>query len=60
LSKTSENILEQTALNWFEELGWQPIFGPDISPDDLACERGDYHQVKTGNPQPRNDKNFEL
>ncbi len=43
--KTSENILEQTALDWLESLGWAPAFGPDISPDGLACERQDYDQV---------------
>ena len=41
----TENTLEQTALNWFESLGWQTAFGPDISPDGPACERDDYDQV---------------
>jgi type I restriction enzyme R subunit len=56
MSKTSETILEQTALDWFESLGWQTAFGPDISPDlpapgssrqagGPACERQDYDQV---------------
>ena len=45
MSKTSENTLEQTALNWFESLGWQTAFGPDISPDGPACEREDYDHV---------------
>ena len=42
MSKTSETTLEKTALDWFETLGWQIAFGPDISPDGPACERRDY------------------
>ena len=41
----TENTLEQTALDWFSSLGWQTAFGPNISPDGPACERGDYDQV---------------
>ena len=33
MSKTSETTLEKTAMDWFETLGWQTAFGPDISPD---------------------------
>jgi type I restriction enzyme R subunit len=56
MSTLTETILEQTALDWFESLGWKTAFGPDISPDlsalglsqrigGLAYEREDYHQV---------------
>ncbi len=45
MSKTSETTLEKTALDWFENLGWQTAFGPDISPGAPACERQDYDQV---------------
>lgn len=41
----NENFLEKTALDWFQSLGWQTIFGPDISPDGPACERNNYDQV---------------
>ena len=41
----NESTLEQTALGWFESLGWQAAFGPDISPDGAALEREDYDQV---------------
>ena len=41
----TETTLEQTTLDWFESLGWQTAFGPDISPDGTACEREDYDQV---------------
>jgi type I restriction enzyme R subunit len=45
MSKTSETTLEQTALGWFESLGWQIAFGPDLNPDGPDCERRDYDQV---------------
>ena len=45
MSSMTETTLEQTALNWFESLGWQIVFGPDISPDGPSCERDDYDQV---------------
>ena len=45
MSGLSENVLEHTTLDWFESLGWQTAFGPDISPDGPACEREDYDQV---------------
>ncbi len=45
MSKTSETILEHTALDWFAAIGWQTAFGPDISPDGPARERQDYAQV---------------
>ena len=45
MGKTSETTLEMTALEWFETLGWQTTFGPDISPGGPVCERGDYDQV---------------
>lgn len=35
-----ESHLEQAALEWFEELGYEIVFGPDISPD------GDYHELE--------------
>lgn len=44
-TKTSETTLEKTALDWFEALGWQTAFGPDISPGGPAFESHDYAQV---------------
>ena len=29
----TENVLEQTALQWLKALGYEVLFGPDISPD---------------------------
>jgi len=45
MTTMTENTLEQTTLDWFESLGWQTAFGPDISPDGTACERNGYDQV---------------
>ena len=45
MSGLTETTLEQTARDWFEALGWQIAFGPDISPDGPARERQDYDQV---------------
>jgi len=45
MSKTSETTLEKMALDWFQALGWQSAFGPDISPGGSGCERGEYGQV---------------
>lgn len=41
----NETILEQTVLDWFQSLGWQTAFGPDISPGGPVCERKDYNKV---------------
>ena len=41
----NEDTIEQTALSWFQSLGWQTAFGPDFSPDGLSCEREDYDLV---------------
>ncbi|MBN1829039.1 MAG: type I restriction endonuclease subunit R [Deltaproteobacteria bacterium] len=45
MTSITEDSLEQTALDWFSSLGWDTAFGPDISPDGPAQERGNYDQV---------------
>lgn len=45
MANITETTLEQTTLDWFESLGWQTAFGPDIAPDGEAPERSDYGQV---------------
>lgn len=45
MTTITETTLEQTALDWFDSLGWKTAFGPEISPDGLACERENYDQV---------------
>jgi type I restriction enzyme R subunit len=41
----SEQELEQAALEWFEELGYEIVFGPEISPEGDYAERNDYSDV---------------
>ena len=43
--KISESILEDTALAWFESLGYSVESGPVISPGEPGAEREDYDQV---------------
>lgn len=40
-----ESEVEQTALNWFESLGYSILQGPDIAPGELMAERNDYGEV---------------
>ena len=41
----TEDHLEQLALTWFQDAGWEYCYGPDIAPDGTAPERADYRQV---------------
>lgn len=41
----TEDQLEQEALGWLAEVGYTPLYGPDIAPDGDAPERADYRQV---------------
>ncbi len=41
----TEDDLEQLALTWFQDSGWEYRCGPDIAPDGDAPERADYRQV---------------
>jgi type I restriction enzyme R subunit len=45
VSLIDENMAEQAALDWFEELGYQRVFGPDIAPQGPNQERETYKQV---------------
>jgi len=40
-----ESQLEEAALEWFEELGYEKVFGPDIAPEGEYPEREDYTEV---------------
>jgi len=40
-----ESLLERAALEWFEELGYEVAYGPDISPGGSKPERDSYSQV---------------
>ncbi len=41
----TEDHLEQLALKWFQDTGWEYCHGPDIAPDSGNPERADYKQV---------------
>ncbi|MEC9491694.1 type I restriction endonuclease subunit R [Flexistipes sp.] len=45
MGNINETSLERSVLKWFEALGWDTAFGPDISPDGKNAEREDYEQV---------------
>ncbi len=40
-----ESDLEQLALTWFQDTGWDYRAGPDIAPDSDSPQRSDYRQV---------------
>lgn len=41
----TEDQLEQEALGWLADVGYTPLFGPDIAVDGDHPERADYRQV---------------
>ena len=41
----TEDQLEQEALGWLADVGWQHRFGPDLAPDGNAPERAGYREV---------------
>ncbi|TVT54022.1 MAG: type I restriction endonuclease subunit R [Azoarcus sp. PHD] len=41
----TEDQLERETLGWLAEVGYTPLFGPDLSPDGPAQERADYRQI---------------
>ena len=45
MSKFIENDLEQAALEWFQDLGYQTQYGPDISPGGSFSERESFGDV---------------
>jgi type I restriction enzyme R subunit len=45
MSLIDESMAEQAALDWFEELGYQRVFGPDIAPQGAEQERENYKQI---------------
>lgn len=40
-----ESHLEEATIEWFDELGYEIVFGPDIAPDGEYPEREDYSDV---------------
>ncbi|TGD12082.1 type I restriction endonuclease subunit R [Brevibacterium sp. S111] len=41
----NENVVEQAALEYFAELGYHRLHGPDLAPGELASERQSYGDV---------------
>jgi len=41
----NEDLLEKTALAWFESLGYDVVYGPSIAPGEALAERDTYQQV---------------
>jgi type I restriction enzyme R subunit len=44
-SNITESIIEQAALEWFKELKYSILNGPDIAPGELLAERSSYSDV---------------
>jgi type I restriction enzyme R subunit len=45
LKPITENIIEQSAIEILQSLGWEYVNGKEISPDGLFCERENYKQI---------------
>ena len=45
MSLIDENLIEETSIEWFEDLGYQYVYGPNIAPDGVSPERDDLRQV---------------
>ena len=45
MTAMDEAEVEQAALAWLRESGWDTVYGPDIAPDTDGAERTDYGQV---------------
>ena len=45
MSRFSESVVEDAALEWLEALGWRLVHGPDVAPETLAAERTSYGEV---------------
>lgn len=41
----TEDQLEKQCLEWFQDNGWDAVFGPDIAHDGAAPERANYREV---------------
>ena len=44
-SNFCESHLEEATLEWFEDLGYEIVFAPEIAPDGEYPEREDYSDV---------------
>jgi type I restriction enzyme R subunit len=44
-SRITESVVEDAALDWLKELGYEVLSGLVIAPGETAAERSDYKQV---------------
>ena len=45
MSLIDENLIEETSIEWFEDLGYQYVYGPNIAPDGKSPERDDFRLI---------------
>lgn len=45
MTTLNESVVEQATLDWFAELGYETLHGPDIAPDEPGAERTSYADV---------------
>ena len=45
MTRFSESVVEDAALDWLAALGWHIAHGPDIAPETRAGERASYGDV---------------
>src|SRR5512138_404283 len=45
MTPLNEDTVEQAALEWLSELGYETCFGPDIAPGEPAAARASYDDV---------------
>ncbi|MGH7621812.1 MAG: type I restriction endonuclease, partial [Gemmatimonadaceae bacterium] len=45
MTRFTESVVEDAALDWLTAIGWQIAHGPDVAPDTPAAERTDYGEV---------------
>ena len=45
MARITESVVEEATLDWFRELGYETLHGPDIAPDEPNAERTSYADV---------------
>jgi len=45
VTRLAESDVEEAALAWLENVGWQLAHGPDLAPDTVMAERADYGEA---------------
>ena len=41
----NEEYLEDMSIEWFKEIGYSFVYGPDLAPDGKSPEREDFREV---------------